>query len=563
MPKVIMTLPETSQSVARPVIFEVISQVKKITGIPEDTQIYFPGESAKMQQIGTALGDTSRDPTLGNNEFLFIEVEDTYNENSIATTAVVRPEHAPVFMDKALGVFIAPVYSGSDIVINFKYRTISETAAKRWCDDIRVRVSNMRDVNIHSVTYHYPLPEPYVELIETIYAMRENVAGYGDTIFEYVMTHTDGRLKLISDLDGKAMSFAVAERQSRIVGRFGFDGAPEKPEKDNGNGAWTISFSYKFTYEKPVACNMTYPVIVHNQLLPPKYVIMESTQQEVDGHQLGYSNSIGALHSFEQGRMNPAGVRSDFVARLPAHDEFQNLSHNLLPKTGTIFSLLCEIDLKDRKSLFNLKDLGDLYIDPDVLNFMLVSEAPYMTRQFKSLFQLMLFNDQQLAGNEMLICDSKGNVSGRDYLSLRTVNRVCLSLILDLTSVDRAAIKRIELYPKAKEKVTVAINELLKNSGGNYYNGPKTHISDRDYKDQYRNIINTNPKRNIPRNTAGGYTISNSGAATLIYDSYGPGNGSSADRLGDIRGSLSDSIQNDITRMNTVQISQIGLIGFK
>ena len=94
MPSVNIHIPEVMQSITRPVTIAIADQVKKITKIPDDTIIIFPGDSEKVSQ-----SLNNRDAVFTNDKKLFIEVEENYHADSLASTAVSRIEHAPIFID--------------------------------------------------------------------------------------------------------------------------------------------------------------------------------------------------------------------------------------------------------------------------------------------------------------------------------------------------------------------------------------------------------------------------------------------------------------------------------
>lgn len=462
MPNFSLTVPETSQSVSRPITFDIIRQVQEITKIDKDTKIFFAGDIQKMQTAGTSIdSDTDRFAIFNSDRYAFIELEEDYDHDALGSTAVTRKEHNPVFIDDKLKVIVAPVYATSNIVINFKYRCPSKTEALRWRDDIRIRVSQMRDLNLHSITYHYMLPTEILLVLKAIYDKRETYLGYGQTFEEYVIEHASDRLTLIGDLVGNDCRLAISETQMRIIGLYGFDGIPEKAERNDSNGMWEINFSYKFSYEKPIACTMKYPIIVHNQLLPANITTFTDTSYDLDKVSKSFSISLDALNSFESDTLMNARVDPNALLRLPSFDDY------VIPfatrGTGSVFIALAEVDIIDNRTLFNLDELGSFVIDPDIMAFIKGSEYPYICKLYKSIIQVELYRNEFLTSNGTILCDSSANIKASQDLDLRNQHRVRFSLVVDLTMLDRAALDRLRKYPKALVKIIAAMNELLKN----------------------------------------------------------------------------------------------------
>lgn len=462
MPNISMTLTDISQAVTRPVIFDIIKQVQEITKITQDAAIYYPGDSQKMQTPGTNI-DTNGDRSsiFNTGRYNFIETEEDYDRETLGSTAITRKEHIPIFIDKDLKIIITPIYATTNITINFKYRCPSKVEALRWRDDIRTRISQLRDINLHSITYHYTIPMELLDILTTIYDLRENYLGYEDTFVEYMTNRSTDRLTLIGDLIGKDARLAVSETQTRIIGIFNFDGLPEKPERDDNTGTWTISFSYKFSYEKPISCNMRYPIMVHNQLLPDKYINFVNSEYDLDKIHKSFTKSLNALNNFESDNIINNRIDPDTILRLPRYDDYNLLT---TPNgTGTIFIALSEVDTSDSKTLFNLNELGDMVLDKDILQFIKEIEYPYITDIYKSFFNFTLYRNEYISSSKTIVCDSNLNIKARDILNLRNQHRVRFSLITDISLLDKAALERLKRYPKVLVKIISAINELLRN----------------------------------------------------------------------------------------------------
>lgn len=460
MPNVNITLPETSQSVFRPVIINIVSQVQKITKIASDTKIFFPGDSESMQTYGAGINREDKSPLLNTDRYNFIEVTEDFDLDDLSSTNVDGRGNEPVFLDSKLQVVMSPIYVSSQVVVNFKYRAFSKTEALRWRDDMRIRVSQMREMNLHSIDYSYLLSPELVKLLREIYNLREKNLGYGDSFEEYFVSHTVDRLALVSDQAGKEADLVITETQSRIIGLYDFDALPEKPERDDGTGTWTISFSYKFKYDKPIGCNIRYPIMVHNQLLPIEYTYFNNKQYNLDMVNKRYSESLRALSMFESDRVMNTSLDPRIPLRLPTFDDF------ILPSapggTGSVFTALCEV-ADDKRTLLGLKELGDIELDSDVLEFIQGIEYPYITKLFKSIIYVGLYKDNNGIESSALECDINLNIKATRDLDLRSQHRVRVALLVDISYLDKNAIDRLRKYPKAFVKIIGAINEILRN----------------------------------------------------------------------------------------------------
>ncbi len=500
MPNIVMTIPETVQSISRPVIYEVIEQVKDITKMPKNIRVIFPGDTDGVAQQGTTIDNKDRNSIFLSNEYLVIQVDEDYDENSFATTAVTQSEQIPVFADPKLGVYIKPVYSTTKVTINFKYRTNSKTQALRWRDDIRFHISQMRDVNLHELEYHYLLPKPYLVLLKEIHRLRENVAGYGQDFAGYLYANATTQMTEIGNEAGSNSELGVGEKQIRVLGMFDFDGMPEKPEKENENGSWVISFGYKFSFEKPIACDMTYPIMIHNQLLDPQYVTFNTSAYSLDNQQKSYSASFEALTTFEAQKQIEKYVNTDPIIRLPEHDEF--IPEGYPPATVAVFYALCEVDINDKRALLNLNELGPIVIDKDIMDFIQQSEWPYLTKLYKSFFHVELYRSMKQASDSAITIDSNLNISSVDELDLRVNNRIRFSMVTNLNMIRPEAFDRLRKFPKAFVKIVSAISDSIRNFPGFNDLGSKPIVTKQDFSVVYRAITGANLYTATPNSLA-------------------------------------------------------------
>jgi len=459
MPNIAIALPETQQSVSRPIITEIVQQIKEITKIPDSVKVLFPGEARVVQQTGTALND-GRTAEFLSDQYIHIEVDEDLDREAVGTTAVYGHEHQPIFLDNDLEVSIKPVYAKSNVKISFKYRTNSRTQAIRWRNDIRMKVSAMRDMNLHDVTYHYGIPASFIYILKEIHRLRESVDGYDQTFSQYMNQHRSPRLTSISDMAGKKSKPAISETQSRIVGLFDWDTLPERPEKDEQSATWISAFDYKFSYEVPIGCNIKYPIMIHNQLLPPELIQFETDRYDIYSKRMYFTNSLGAFRTFEITEQVDSTVPSgDELIIVPKEDEFVTAKE--WPGTESLMHFLVSVE-DDRHTLMNLTEMGDEYeLHSDILAFIKDSERTFMTRLHRSLLQLQVFRDSDTVPSEEIYIDEQLNVKSRNPLDLRKKHRVRLAITTDIRYMGSAAWARLAQYPRATVRLLKTVSHVF------------------------------------------------------------------------------------------------------
>lgn len=258
----------------------------------------------------------------------------------------------------------------------------------------------------------------------------------------------------VTSLSGEASNLSVSETQTRIQGLFDFEYETEKPERDGEASNWSISFTYKFRYDKPLFCNMRYPCMVHNQILDNRF-IPQTESTNYDHVQLSFSGSARDLYHFEAPTQLARYVDYTKPVRLPFFDEF--IPDTKVNSTEAFFIALCSVDEEQPKLVLNLNDLDTYELDADVLAFIKAVEWKFITKPFQSILNVSLYRSMSLTSHQELSVDADLNVLSLNDLSLRLPHRCRLSLVKDITLLSKESLKRLRQYPAAGKKLLKAI----------------------------------------------------------------------------------------------------------
>lgn len=475
MPTVTMTLPDITQSVYRPVVVDIASQVKEWTKIAENVPLYFPNDEGYFQVAGTGL-DNKDDRLMRaeNQRRLEVRATEEFAEDQQVTDITGQRNNRAVFEDRPLGAWIAPGYTTSKVTLEFAYITMSKEETRRWRDDMAARYLQGRYALNHQVTYSFNLPRSTWNLIYQLYCKRESKAGYGDTFKEYFKKCTTNRMEWISNEIGCNLELTVCEKQDRIQGFFSFTTDPNKPEFDQQTGNYTIRFEYTFTYQRPSSLDMHYPVIVHQQLLDPAYIEFVNKGEHYDDRAVHRSQWMWAVKPFESMDVNRIlKPRYPFI-RIPEVDDFQ--FNYAFPGTGAYLTVLLQQGAPDDRMAFNLRHLGDVTIDPDILDFLAQGEYKYIGVPGKSIFHFDLLRGKDLVTWPVVSLDENLDLKLTKDIDMRRPYRVRCALFTDLSFIDKDALDRLRQHPKAFQKVFASINDILRWDSSFQKLGDQRHI---------------------------------------------------------------------------------------
>lgn len=458
MPKITMTLKDTEQSVFRPIVHSVLKDIKDITGVGDDIEILFPSASGKIQNKGSTINDTDRNVAFQTRSFLHVEIDTRFDEDKAYAMDGFGVATHPVFLDKKYGVRITPLYSTREVEIRLRYRDPSKTAVERWSKDIRLRMAQLRDVNVHEFSYNYELPETMLRILGEVYKAQETTEAYKRTFDDYLTSHLARQARMLSNDNGEWVKLVIAETQSRAVGYFDFEMMPDKPNYLEDVQSWEVEFSYKFQYDDPFAMGIKYPVMVHQNLLPEDLVVFDRKKLDLRNQNQKGDGRTGPLFMFEQGGLEKKPYEIEPYLRVPSFDDW--ILPNPPTYTGTVFVALCQME-RGSNELLNLKELGEITLDPDTIDFLKSGEYRHIGVLGNSAYYLSVYeNDYQLTSDSWTL-DEDLNLSLNFDADLRAVYRVRLSLFVKVDSLSSRARDALLGHPRAFKRVIGSMNELI------------------------------------------------------------------------------------------------------
>jgi len=389
--------------------------------------------------------DLDNTPTTSSKRRLLINIDEQYNEDDLTTNITHQKETYPIFIDNDIKVSIYPIYVKSDIVIDFTYITPSQSEANRVRDDIRIRLSQTRNIQLHNVEYDILLPSTAEQFIVDVYDLKNRLMPI--SLDEYFKIHSTNRVVLITDMSNESnIQIGIHEKQIRVPGVFDFNSLPDKIEVDSETGTYSFKFSYKLSLDLPKAVVMRYPIMVCNRPMPSKYLqfiedFKIACRDEIKDD-INYTfYSLYSLSYFESHRQLENRVDTNLPINIPLFDEFNvkegHKGYNI------IVSFLTDIDETDKRTLLNLTQLDEYEFDNTLLNFVLQGEKDFMCKPYMSFFFLGLYQDDRHFDNNVLEVLSDGTVRSLVDLDLIKETRVTLSIITDISMLDYRAIDRL------------------------------------------------------------------------------------------------------------------------
>ena len=461
MPNVVMTNPVTYENVTRPVALGVIREVARVLRLPGDINVVFAGGAETVANTGSTLTGDPNDSVFSHNLLFTVEVQERAVEDRILTLHAHENEQYPIFADTDLGIAIRPIYSMTEQLISFKVRFPNRVVAQRFRDDVLTRLAMLRQEDNHEITYHYSIPNPFLHLLRDLHGLRENVAPYGESFSQWMNAHLDSRATLLTNVAGKRSLLAFPETQTRIWGTFSdLTAMAESAQKDGESGRWTISFDYRWQYDKPIACKAHWPLVVHNQFVPEPWFDMRNASGHMVDHWVRKERPSYSREAFDRVATQDEAMCEDRFQPtiIPVMDDWSTPAK--IPDLQLIVQALIGVNPQTPTVAMDLKELDDYQWDPDVLSFMR-SEAPYMTRYGHSVFHVSLYRGDRLQAPEALSVTSELAVVSANPLNLREVHHVRVHGLTDLFFLNDAGRQRLIQSGVVGQKILTQLQLLV------------------------------------------------------------------------------------------------------
>lgn len=439
MPNIVSPISQLHWTVERPVVFEIARQIMAMSGISSKTPITFYGDEEKTSQAGSTVESTHPENKWPYDERVYIEVSEDYDPDSLGSTAVTRIEHPAYIQDDLLGLNLRPVYVRTILTISFKYRARDKAQAVRWRNERRIKTSQMQECMLHDLTYHYCIPTDQLEIVKEIYRLRENVAGYGQSYNDYLTGIANRNVGLVTNQAMSDAAWVVNENQVRVVGIWDYTGVPEKAEKEGDADTWSVTFSHKVEYHKPIGSQIRYPLIVHNQLIGEDY--RPGPVKVIENYQARRSISGEYMKGFETDSRAIA-LRGDTGVTLPEFDDW--IPKSILPSTVRVFTAVSLVDTASPRTLFNLEDLGEYQLIPEILDWIRQQEWRWMGKDYQSILSLTLYKDLTQLSSDSISVDANLNVTAAVDMDPRHVYHVRLGLVTNFNYLATPALQRLQ-----------------------------------------------------------------------------------------------------------------------
>jgi hypothetical protein len=404
----------TDKIINHRIVLSVVRDIIKQYGLPKDTYYKFDNNVKRVFE-GNELTHESVD-TKHIIEVTISEIEEPI-DNRLTNTNTFRP----VISNEKDNITVRPIYLNTRLTLTCLVKSKFKTTVERLRAALKTQLANGNS-KLHQVSYDVPIIDAIIERMRSLYNTRVSMTEEETTFVDY-LTNMLVRPTYLNDINGQKL-LMFNEEQTNVYGNLIYEYSnANKIEKEDS--FYTLEFNYDISIEKPTHFLVEFPFIICNKIID----MSDFSRDWLVGDEL----TMLAREHILYGGMDVLNVwdRTDYYLRIPFYDYFKPTALNNDYKI--IFSVLTSISKEDRRTLFNISDLGGEYELIDIyLDYIKNSDPVSLLKYYDNVFLITLYRNNNIIGNDNLIIDEDLNISATSDLNIEDTYRVLVSVITDV-----------------------------------------------------------------------------------------------------------------------------------
>lgn len=446
-----LAIPNIYESVERKLFMRVIKDLVGEGLLPKYKRLRIwdhleasktPGTSANKRRTSTRLWTR-------NELQIRVDIDKSPGPSNIKAVKTFDEPVRPCFYDENLGITFRPQYYEEVVEMTIRVRGASKSNLQLWANQIELMKQRGIDRQTHDHQFSFGLNNDSYNLIQIFHTLRERNFAHGENFATYLHNYSSNNLTEVNSAGHKRLEFA-----EKVLGIEGYFGDTPKIARVS-TGLYEGTFSYTFTYFKPLGIVHTYPIMIHQQLVP-EFLI---DRNEEDYHNV-YVESPLIRGFMDKGLYSPGVIRVPYMDHYP------------ITTFPTSFSPLVTflIFLKGEKDevLFNLREVEDVEFDEELLDSIAEFYYNKLTIPFRGPLCLTLHRDNHLLEFDYLKVNSNLDVILTDNIDPRGVYRISLSITTAPHKVVGSSYDILQDRPRLRSALAAAMNSVRGLYGNNH-----------------------------------------------------------------------------------------------
>ncbi|QDB71148.1 virion-associated protein [Serratia phage Moabite] len=465
MPQLALPIPDVYASVTRRVNVSIIRAIMNVTGIKDDTFIEFAGENEAVPTWLTTLdqkvyneNNTAKFPFY---QKIKVDYQEEVNDDPILSTAYHYNDLMLAWNDPKRKINVSPFREQVKATLNFTYRTIDKNAAQNWRSMMRRKIMRHFIDETFNAAFYYVMPVQVVAMLAIFHEMKEKIAGDGDTFEDYLKNNAVGDLATMVDNAGRNATYVFREQQLDILGNFEFSAPPIEEKLPDGN-CYDITFTYRFSYDRPIGMIVKYPLVIHNQLIPPGLRKDRGLYSPADQRGLSSGSTRRYYELFKNFTWSAADPIFNII---PFYDDW--MPTQVVADTSPIAQFLIRVDQDNPKKVINLRELGKNKFNEQFLEY-IRDQRLMVPRATACAAHISVYENDRPIDQRDIFIDEDLNIFCQYDLDVKSVYHVRVNVFTQLLNLQPFAVRYLQEHPDTLNMIVDALDPFFLKNGGVY-----------------------------------------------------------------------------------------------
>lgn len=482
-------IPNTHNAIVRPVIHTVLKQLMCDNMLPTIKRVNYNDAIKRNKLNGTTL--CNKAAQMKCEEYINIQAVPAYRTDNDHWGRTWARHRMPIWVDKAHELYVTPQYDEMAVTLTIQVVTTSLSKLRQWSDQVRMMQRRGRQRVNHPVEYAMPFPRIAFQWFCDMYDLTDD----NDSLTAMIEEHGSNALDVISS--GTHLEFVTSEHQINAKGTM-LETSPSIEKLINGS--YTGTMEYLLEYNKPIAMLFEYPIMVHQTTIPTKYLPeppcipsrywVEDPMRNID--LIEDTRPVEALH-------------------VPNFD--REIIDSYPPWYAPVLTVLVSIDPENPLELFNLNQLGDVYVDQQIRDVIQKFYLEEITQHRRAPFLLTLHRDNDPLHHSYLSINDELDITLTEPITNDGIYRVSLCILTNAGAVPFSAFRGLATNKAALTNYVKVVNSMPISAGahlGSASHGLNAHILVSDF-DHGHHLKAWSPlvcigSEDVPRNVCDGYS---------------------------------------------------------
>ena len=451
MPKITLEINEIEKTINRPVVLQVVEDIKRITSYPKEASCFYKGFASQTVNKESVMGDKEIERVdFSHRDRIIISGVKKYTDQSVYRSQPYKRSFNPILYDKENRIILSPLNYEVEVDVSLNFFSKDRLTLEQWSSNLRRKIGQSIKAYQHRIDYTYPIPNKLIEILHHLFETKIKLVPREGDFTDWIEEIALMKLTGVTNQIGEGLLAVVEQSQIGVLGLWKLTEAPEISKTESGD-VYQATLNYTIRYYQPTALTLEYPIIVNNTIISRNY------RPPCD-----YNDplSFGVPEKLQWG-LNyltdslPKYYPSEPII-LPCFDEWR--PDRLPLGTALVYQALITVDPEDRQYVMNIADLGEEYKLSQWLVDMIYLFHSDVTILGTSPVLIALYRNQNISEYEIIRLTKDLRLYTNEPMELYNEYHISLSLITDLSLLTENAIEKLRKNGRLANELFKALN---------------------------------------------------------------------------------------------------------